>query len=121
MPQEFSRAQRVSGAIQKELATILYHQVKDQRLKLMTISAVKVTRDLAYAKVYVTVLDDKQAEDIVAAANKAAGFIRTLLAKKIDFRTVPSLTFIYDKSLKEGQRMAELIDKAIARDKKTDE
>ncbi|MDO6684259.1 MULTISPECIES: 30S ribosome-binding factor RbfA [unclassified Agarivorans] len=119
MPREFSRPDRVAQQIQKEVAVILQREVRDSRLSLVTVSAVEVTRDLAYAKVFVTFLDDS--EDAVKASLEAleehVSYVRHLLAKAMRLRAVPELRFHYDGSLREGLRMTELATKAVKDDK----
>ena len=118
MAREFARTDRVGQQIQKEVAVILQREVKDPRLSMATVSAVEVTRDLAYAKVFVTFFTNEQTEidESVKILNEAAGFIRSLLAKKLRARIIPQLRFIYDHSMAEGVRMSSLVDEAIAKD-----
>ena len=120
MAKEFGRAQRVAQEMQKEIAIILQREIKDPRLGLMTtVSDVEVSRDLAYAKVFVTFLNAKDEEAIKAgikALQDASGFIRTLLGKAMRLRIVPELTFFYDNSLVEGMRMSNLVSNVIKDD-----
>lgn len=102
---EFSRGQRVAQEMQKEIAIILQREVKDPRVGMATVSGVEVSRDLAYAKVYVTflnVLTENHDPDLVTngikALQDASGYIRTLLGKAMRLRVVPELTFAYDNS-----------------------
>ncbi|GAA0470376.1 MULTISPECIES: 30S ribosome-binding factor RbfA [Tatumella] len=120
MAKEFGRSQRVAQELQKEIALIIQREIKDPRLGMMvTVSSVEVSRDLAYAKVFVTFLNDKD-EDAVKAGVKAlqdaSGFIRTLLGKAMRLRIVPELTFFYDNSLVEGMRMSNLVSNVVKRD-----
>ncbi len=122
MKKEFSRTDRLEDLLQRELAVLVQREIKDPRLTgMVTISYVKVTRDLAYAKVYFTILgegaDQKTAVDVL---NHAAGYMRSTLAKRIKIRKMPQLTFVYDKTLEYGQHLTEVIDKAIERDTKLD-
>lgn len=119
MAREFARTDRVGQEIQKEIATILMREVKDPRLSMTTVSAVEVTRDLAYAKIFVTFFtnEESEIETSVEVLNDAAGFIRSLLAKKLRARIMPHLRFVYDKSMAEGVRMSSLVDQAVASDK----
>lgn len=120
MNRDFSRTDRVSQQIQKEVATIIQREVKDPRLGMVTVNAVEVTRDLAYAKVFVTffTLEGQNEEESARILNEAAGFIRTLLAKRIKARIMPELRFEYDKSLVEGVRMTNLVNEAVAEDER---
>jgi ribosome-binding factor A len=114
MPREFSRSLRVADQIQRELAVLIRDQVKDPRMGMVSISGVEVSRDMAHAKVYVSVLGDEQsAADSLEALNHAAGFLRRELGRSMRLRTVPQLRFIHDRSLEEGARMSALIDEAL--------
>ncbi|RPE04762.1 30S ribosome-binding factor RbfA [Candidatus Pantoea deserta] len=120
MAKEFGRPQRVAQELQKEIAIILQREIKDPRLGMMvTVSGVEVSRDLAYAKVFVTFLND-QDEDAVKnglkALKEASGYIRILLGKAMRLRIVPDLTFFYDNSLIEGMRMSNLVSNVIRSD-----
>ncbi len=120
MAKEFGRPQRVSQELQKEIAMILQREIKDPRLGMMvTVSGVEVSRDLAYAKVFVTFLNDKDEEAVkngLKALKEASGYIRILLGKAMRLRIVPELTFFYDNSLIEGMRMSNLVSSVVKND-----
>lgn len=120
MAREFSRTQRVSQEMQKEIAIILQREIKDPRLGMMvTVSGVELSRDLAYAKVFVTFLNDKDPEEVkqgLKALHDASGYIRSLLGKAMRLRIIPELTFQYDNSLVEGMRMSNLVSNVIKED-----
>lgn len=119
MAREFSRTQRVSQEMQKEIAIILQREVKDPRVGMATVSGVELSRDLAYAKVFVTFLNDNEPEQVKAgikALQDASGFIRVLLGKAMRLRVVPELTFAYDNSLVEGMRMSNLVTNVLRND-----
>ncbi|WP_163832350.1 30S ribosome-binding factor RbfA [Spartinivicinus ruber] len=119
MAREYSRTQRVSDQLQRELASLIQLEIKDPRLGMVTVSAVEVTKDLAYAKVFVTFLainDQQPVDEKLEVLNHAAGFLRSLLAKSIKLRTIPQLSFYYDDSISRGQYLSNLIDKAMASD-----
>lgn len=117
MPRDFPRTRRIGEQMQRELAALIRTEVKDPRVGMVTISAVEVTRDLAHAKVFFTVLGDVDARrDSQAALNSAAGFLRHELGQRMLTRTVPQLRFVYDESIEHGSRLSALIDKAVASD-----
>ena len=123
MAKEFSRSQRVSQEMQKEIALILQREIKDPRVGMATVSGIELSRDLAYAKVFVTflnVLTDNADPDTVKNGIKAlqysSGYIRTLLGKAMRLRIVTELTFAYDNSLIEGMRMSNLVTNVIKND-----
>jgi ribosome-binding factor A len=110
----------VSDAIQRLLGTLIPQEIRDPRIGMVNINDVNVTRDMAYAKVYITFVGVDSEEDSlksVAVLNKASGFLRTFLAKELSMRTVPKLQFIYDKTSVRGQALSSLIDKALADDR----
>lgn len=118
MPKEYSRTDRIAGLMQRELAYLIQYEIKDPRVKLVTISAVKVSRDLAHAKIYISQLSsEEEISKTVAVLNKAQGFLRTLLAQKMKLRTTPQLHFVHDASIAEGSRLSALIDQALEEDK----
>ena len=122
MAREYARTDRVGQQIQKEIAVILMREIKDPRLSMTTVSAVEVTRDLAYAKIFVTFFNDN-ADEIKASLEvlaEAEGYIRSLLGKRLRARIMPHLRFVYDSSMSEGVRMSALVDKAVASDKNND-
>jgi len=104
--------------LQKELAILLQREVKDPRVGMVTINEVTVSRDLAYADVYYTVLPDDDNEESVEVLNNAAGFLRSQLAKVLSTRTTPKLRFHYDKTIANGARMSVAISDALKRDAK---
>ena len=119
MAREFSRADRVAQEQQKEIAIILQREVKDPRIGMVTVSDVEISRDLAYAKVFVTFLfdsDESAVERGLEGLNKASGYIRTLVGKAMRLRIVPELRFVYDQSLVEGMRMSNLVTNVIRQD-----
>ncbi|WP_413111031.1 30S ribosome-binding factor RbfA [Thaumasiovibrio sp. DFM-14] len=118
MSKEFSRTQRVSQQLQKELAVILQREIRDDRLAMTTISSVDITRDMAYAKVYVTFLTigDQKPEESLEILREMAPYIRSLLGKRIRLRVTPEINFIYDESLTEGMRISTLVSKAVRDD-----
>lgn len=111
MAREFGRSQRVASEMQKELAAILQRDVHDARLGFVTINDVELTRDLAIAKVYFTVLngDDASKQAHVGILNDMAPFIRHELSKRMRLRHISELHFLYDHSLDNGMRVEALL------------
>ena len=118
MAKEFSRTQRVAQQLQKELAVILQREIKDPAIVMTTISSVDVSRDMNYAKIYVTFfpIGEQTAEGSLAALREMAPYIRSLLGKEIRLRVTPELNFIFDQSLTEGMRISNLVSKAVRDD-----
>lgn len=120
MAREFSRTRRVGQELQKEIAVILQREIKDERLGMVTVSGVEVSRDLNYAKVFVTFLDNdaERVEQGMEALKDASGYIRSLVAKAMRLRVTPELRFSYDQSLVEGMRISTLVSSTVAEDKR---
>lgn len=116
MAKDFSRSDRVAEQIQRELAGLLEFEVKDPRVGMVTITEVEVSGDLAHAKVYYT--SHAESVELQEGLEKAAGFLRTQLAKRMLLRAVPQLHFVYDASIDQGMRISQLIDHALAGSKK---
>lgn len=122
MPKEFSRSRRVGEQLQREIAQLLQLEVKDPRVAGVTVQAVDVSRDLSYAKVFYTVMDGKDLDEVQQGLDKAAGFLRRELGKSLVMRHVPALRFKYDASVERGSSLSQLIDNAVASDRdKSDE
>jgi ribosome-binding factor A len=111
MAKEFGRSARVASEMQKELSFILQRIVKDSRLGFVTINEVDLTKDLAVAKIYFTVLnaDAVGKRNHVKWLNQLAPVIRHELAKRMRLRHISELRFLYDDSFDTGMRVAELL------------
>ena len=117
---EFKRTHRVADQLQKELAVLIQREVKDPRLGMVTVSGVTVSRDLGYSDVYVTLLGEQEPERIkenLQVLKRAAGFLRSQIAKRIKLRHVPELRFHFDESVVRGQQLSSLIDEAVTTDR----
>lgn len=115
------RARRVGDQIQRELAEILREELKDPRVRLVTVTSVDVSADLAHAKVYFTSLaGETERQEIAAGLARAAGFLRTALGRRMRIHNVPELHFVHDASIEEGVRLSHLIDQAVAESGRTD-
>ena len=106
MPKEFNRVARIAELIQKELSVILKKEITDSRLKFITITSVKVSRDLSFADILFTQIDVEDSSDkprskeiAVKLLQKAAARLRYALAQRLQLRIVPSLRFFYDDLL----------------------
>jgi len=107
----FSRADRVGGLIQKVLSNILNKNIRDPRLKMATITSVKVSRDLKQARIYFTTSGGIQKKgDTTEGFNSAHGFIKRTLAHELDLKYMPHLKFFYDESIEYGAHIDELIE-----------
>ncbi|WP_237055219.1 30S ribosome-binding factor RbfA [Microbulbifer sediminum] len=120
MAREFHRADRVADAMRRELAQLIQREVRDPRLGMVNVNDVEVSRDLASAKVFVTFVGEDDRSKIntsMQVLNKAAGFLRSQLAREIQMRTIPRLQFRYDETSVRGQELSALIEKAVKSDR----
>lgn len=106
------RANRIGEEIRRIISELLLNGLKDPRINSMTsISNVDVTRDLSYAKIYVSVFgNEEEKKDTIDGLNSAKGFIRKTIGSNLDIRYIPEPIFILDESIEEGIRMSKLIE-----------
>ncbi|BCJ95184.1 ribosome-binding factor A [Anaerocolumna cellulosilytica] len=102
---------RINGEVQRELSMLINREIKDPRINPLTsVVAVEVAPDLKHAKVYISVLGDEESQkNTLAGLRSAAPFMRGQLAKSINLRNTPELTFIMDQSIEYGVNMSKLI------------
>lgn len=107
---------RINSEVQKELAQIIRGGIKDPRVSPMTsVIAVEVAPDLKTCKAWISVLgDEKVASDTLKGLKSAEGYIRRELARSINLRNTPEITFIVDESIAYGVRMSKMIDDVVA-------
>jgi ribosome-binding factor A len=113
-----SRLDRVTEAIRKEASLIIHDQLKDPRLGFVTITRVWMTPDLRYAKIFFSVLGkDEDYKKTQAALDSASGFIRKLIAERINLRIAPEIGFEEDRSVEYSVRIQEILDEIKELDK----
>ena len=124
MMKEFGRELRVADFLRDELAQIISQEMRDPRVTLVTLREVRVSRDLAYADVYVSSVrteDEETRRTLIAALNGAAGYLRTAIARRSTMRTTPRLRFHYDELAARGAALDALIDRAVRSDRQAHE
>ena len=104
------KIERLESTFVKEISYILMKEVKDENIKFVTITDCEITNDLSYAKVYFTVLDESRKSDTIKALNHAKSFIRGELSKVIEIRHTPELTFVFDESIENGNKIEKIIE-----------
>lgn len=119
MPREFSRSERVSGQLRRELAQMIQREIKDPDVGFIAVSDVEVTRDLSHAKVYITVFETDKVDSSLKALQRAAGFLRSRLGRELRMRVIPELHFVHDASVETGQHMDRLIEQAVSSDRQS--
>lgn len=110
-----NRIDKISEEVKREVSRIIQTDVKDPRLPMMvSVTAAKVTKDLKYATIYVSVLgDDAQKENAILALKSASGFIRHELGQNVQLRVLPELVFKLDDSIEHGFYISKLIDEQL--------
>ena len=110
----YSRSVRVADRIQREVALLVVHEVADPRVGDVTVSGVDLSPDMSQARVLVTPGRDADGRASVDALNRAAGFLRSRLGRRMRLRRVPRLVFEHDRTLEHALRIDALIDAAVA-------
>lgn len=106
------RILRVNSEIQKAISSIISNELKNPAIKgLITVTKVDTTTDLDQSKIYISIFDESSRDDVLNAIKHSAGFIRRELARMVDLRKVPFLTFYLDDSYDYGQKIDEAINK----------
>lgn len=109
-----TRGARIADQIQRELAELIRLEVRDPRVGMVTLTGVELSRDQSHARVFFTVLGGEAGvADALEGLGRAAGFLRTALAKRLTTRKVPELHFEHDESVERGMRLTRLIDEAV--------
>jgi ribosome-binding factor A len=110
------RTERIAHLIQREIGDVILKELTDVRIGFVTVSRVEVTADLAYAKVFVSVMgSEKEKRDSMAGLSHSASYLRTHLSKVLKMRTVPRLQFVEDKNLDHGFRINEILNEIKAK------
>ena len=108
--QKFQRSDRVSHLIHHEVSHIIEFDLKDERVSMVTVTGVELTRDCKNAKIFVSVLgDDKATEQAMAALDASTSFIRNRLRERVVLKYIPMLLFRHDPSLAEGMKIDTLL------------
>lgn len=118
-PRGYNRTDRIADQIQRDLAVLLQREIKDPRVGMVTVSGVKVAKDLSFADVYVTFMTlekDDEVKEALAVLEHASGFLRSMLAKSIKLRVMPRLRFHFDQVIVSAPRISNLISQAIRED-----
>ena len=109
----------INGEVQRELSSIIRNEIKDPRIAMMTsVTGAAVAPDLKTCKVYISVLGEEKAKaDTLSGLRSAEGYIRRMLAKNLNLRNTPELTFVLDESIEYGVNMSKLIDTVREKEK----
>lgn len=106
-----NRAQRIAERIREELAEMMIFDIQDPRLTGAYITDVSVDRELAFADIYVfSSTGSESADEVLTGFNRASGFLRSELARRVDLRTFPKLRFHWDPTPEQAEKIEELLD-----------
>lgn len=107
-----ARLGRINEELKREISQVINFKVKNSSITgLVSVTRVKVTPDLKYAKVYISLLNSKSIKDTMEGLKKASGFIRSELAREINLRITPELVFEYDDSSLNGEKIDQILKK----------
>jgi ribosome-binding factor A len=106
---EYQRADRVGDLLLELVSELLRKDIRDPRVSAVTLTAVKVSKDLRHARIYFNLLGGQNRKEVLAGLKSASGFIRSRVAKQLKLRFVPTIEFSYDDSQDEAQRIEELL------------
>ena len=113
MDKLFNRSFRIAQELQKNIAFIIQYSLKDPRIKtIITVSEVRLSKDLSYAQVFVSFLETKSnltVKKVLILLNRASGYIRKLLCKKMNLRIIPIIVFVHDDSFFKGNKISKLL------------
>ena len=86
------------------------NEIKDERINFVTVTATSITNDLSHAKVYITLMNDENKEEVLKVLNNARGFIEKELCKRVEIRKMPELKFVYDDSIEYSNNIENIIE-----------
>jgi ribosome-binding factor A len=108
------RRRRINELLKEELSRLLHRELKDPRVRSVTVTAVETTADLALATVFVRSLaEDPPVEEAIEGLQSAAGYIRRTLGRELHLRRIPELRFLPDRALERAQHIEALLDEAM--------
>lgn len=116
MSKPSKRSRQIADLIHTEIAVLLKREVSDPRLNQVSITSVRLSPDLGNADIYFTLHDVGTLKEVMKAFGHANGYLRRILADRIELRYTPKLNFIFDKSLEQGAKISELIEHALLED-----
>ncbi len=104
------KIERIASDLHKQISHIIANDIRDKDIKFITVTHVKLSTDLSYARIYFTTLFDEKKDQLIKDLNKATGFIKSeLCRRKFPIRKMPELEFIYDISIEQGEKIDNII------------
>ena len=105
-----NRLGRIDEELKKEISNIINYELNNPKITgMISVTRAKITPDLKYAKVYVSILNSKNVKDTLANLKKSSGFIRSEIAKRINLRITPELIFVLDDSMEYGEKIDQIL------------
>ncbi len=122
MPESKSRLERINEQYKKEISEIINYKLKNPNATgMISVTKVKVTNDLKFAKVAVSILNSKDIKQTLAALKKSSGFIRSELARRVNLRNTPEIIFELDDSMEYGERIDKILKEIMPKKDENDE
>ena len=110
MNKNSNRLGRIDEELKKEISNIINYDLKNPNITgLISVTKAKITPDLKYAQVYVSILNSKNAKETFATLKKSSGFVRSEIAKRINLRITPEIIFVLDDSMEYGERIGKIL------------
>lgn len=120
MPKNSNRMNKVNEELKREIGIVISQELKDSQITgLISVTKVDTTPDLRFARVYVSMINAKSNKGNLARLKKCSGFIRTMIAKRVNLRITPELVFLFDESIEYGSRIDAILE-SITKDMKKD-
>lgn len=114
MNKNSNRLGRIDEELKKEISNIISYDLKNPNITgMISVTKAKITPDLKYAQVYVSILNSKNTKETLAALKKSSGFVRTEIAKRINLRITPEIIFVLDDSIEYGERIDKILKKIL--------
>ena len=114
MNKNSNRLGRIDEELKKEISNIITYNLKNPNITgMISVTRAKITPDLKYAQIYVSILNSKNEKETFAALRKSAGFVRTEVAKRMNLRITPEIVFVLDDSIAYGQRIDKILKEII--------
>lgn len=119
MASNSNRMGRVDGELKKQISEIINYDLKNPKVNgIVSVTRVKVTPDLRYAKVYISTLDEKSIKRVLEGLEESKGYIRSEIARRVNLRITPILNFVYDDSEENGEKIDAILRKIHEEDNK---
>ena len=110
MNKNSNRLGRIDEELKKEISNIISYNLKNPNITgMISVTKAKITPDLKYAQVYVSILNSKNTKETLAALKKSSGFVRSEVAKRINLRITPEIIFVLDDSMEYGERIDKIL------------